>query len=241
MLTRRRAQALVGFGGAFVMGTVFAARASATSGTRSHFRSAPPATRRSYFLTTGFHMAHVLVGMLVLPAIFVVDGAGLLQSAAPRCRFRRACCTGISWMWCGSLSSPPTTSRPTWGSGDERRCRLQRSAADGRAERIAARTAFGLLGGPAAWFVQLLVGYTLASGRCFPQPASAAPRTHGRGPTRIALLIGVHGDRARRRCGRFRRLTAERQPRPVGGGRPSALHRRCGAWCLGAASVWQPC
>lgn len=39
---------------------------------------------------------------------------------------------------------------------------------DGLRQRMAARTAFGLLGGPAAWFAQLLVGYALASGPCFP-------------------------------------------------------------------------
>lgn len=38
------------------------------------------------------------------------------------------------------------------------------------------RAAFGLLGGPVAWFAQLLVGYTLASAPCFPhQQRLAAP------------------------------------------------------------------
>jgi cytochrome c oxidase subunit III len=70
ILKRRRAQALAGFGGAFIMGVVFALvqlmewRAKPfTLGTNS-FSSI-------YFVTTGFHMAHVIVGLFVLLALFI--------------------------------------------------------------------------------------------------------------------------------------------------------------------------
>jgi cytochrome c oxidase subunit 3 len=69
VLTQRRTQALVGFGGAFVMGTVFVIvqwfewHAKAFSIGTSSYASL-------YFVTTGFHIAHVIVGLLVLMALF---------------------------------------------------------------------------------------------------------------------------------------------------------------------------
>lgn len=69
VLTQRRAQALVGFGGAFVMGCVFAL----VQGYEWHakaFRMGTSSYGSLYFVTTGFHMAHVIVGILVLAAIF---------------------------------------------------------------------------------------------------------------------------------------------------------------------------
>ena len=45
-------------------------RARATSGTRRHFRIGTSSYGSLYFVTTGFHMAHVIVGILVLAAIF---------------------------------------------------------------------------------------------------------------------------------------------------------------------------
>jgi cytochrome c oxidase subunit I+III len=70
ILTRRRSQALLGFGLAFVMGAVFAIvqwyewHAKPFSFGTSNYASL-------YFVTTGFHMAHVLVGLLVLAALFL--------------------------------------------------------------------------------------------------------------------------------------------------------------------------
>jgi heme/copper-type cytochrome/quinol oxidase subunit 3 len=69
VLTGRRPQALVGFGGAFVMGTAFVVvqwfewKAKAFSIGTSSYASL-------YFVTTGFHIAHVVVGLLVLIALF---------------------------------------------------------------------------------------------------------------------------------------------------------------------------
>ena len=70
VLNRRRGQALVGFAGAFMMGTVFVLvhwfewKAKAFSIGTSSYASL-------YFVTTGFHIAHVLVGLLVLVALFM--------------------------------------------------------------------------------------------------------------------------------------------------------------------------
>jgi cytochrome c oxidase subunit III len=68
ILTLKRAQALAGFGVAFLMGAAFAAvqviewRAKTYGIGLSSYSSL-------YFVTTGFHMAHVLVGLLVLAAL----------------------------------------------------------------------------------------------------------------------------------------------------------------------------
>jgi len=70
VLTRERTRALTGFGIAFVMGTVFVVvqwyewHAKPFSLGTSSYASL-------YFVTTGFHIAHVLVGLLALAAIFV--------------------------------------------------------------------------------------------------------------------------------------------------------------------------
>jgi cytochrome c oxidase subunit III len=69
VLTRRRGQALIGFGVAFIMGCVFAV----VQGYEWHakpFRLGTSSYGSLYFVTTGFHMAHVLVGILVLAVIF---------------------------------------------------------------------------------------------------------------------------------------------------------------------------
>ncbi|HEY2534890.1 MAG TPA: cytochrome c oxidase subunit 3 [Xanthobacteraceae bacterium] len=68
ILTLKRAQALTGFGLAFLTGAGFAAvqviewRAKTYGIGLSSYSSL-------YFVTTGFHMAHVLVGLLVLAAL----------------------------------------------------------------------------------------------------------------------------------------------------------------------------
>jgi cytochrome c oxidase subunit III len=70
VLTRHRRQALLGFGIAFVMGCIFALvqwrewHAKPFAFGNTNYASL-------YFVTTGFHMAHVLVGLLVLAALFV--------------------------------------------------------------------------------------------------------------------------------------------------------------------------
>ncbi len=69
ILTRQRTQALLGFGGAFVMGSVFAL-VQCYEWYAKPFRIGTSSYGSLYFVTTGFHMAHVLVGLLVLAAIF---------------------------------------------------------------------------------------------------------------------------------------------------------------------------
>jgi cytochrome c oxidase subunit III len=70
VLRLQRWQALLGFGSAFVMGSVFVVvqwfewHAKAFSLGTSSYASL-------YFVTTGFHVAHVLVGVAVLAAIFI--------------------------------------------------------------------------------------------------------------------------------------------------------------------------
>ncbi|MDB6044455.1 MAG: hypothetical protein JWM63_3006 [Gammaproteobacteria bacterium] len=69
VLDRRRWQALLGFGGAAIMGTGFVVvqwfewKAKAYGLGTSSYASL-------YFVTTGFHIAHVIVGIGVLVAIF---------------------------------------------------------------------------------------------------------------------------------------------------------------------------
>jgi cytochrome c oxidase subunit 3 len=82
VLTRRRGQALIGFACALVMGTGFAIvqclewQAKTYSLGTSSYSSL-------YFVTTGFHMAHVIVGILVLAAIL---GWTALDYFSPRRR-----------------------------------------------------------------------------------------------------------------------------------------------------------
>jgi len=70
VLSQRRPQALLGFGVAFLMGAGFMAiqyfewQAKPFGLGASSFASL-------YFVTTGFHIAHVFVGVLILAALFV--------------------------------------------------------------------------------------------------------------------------------------------------------------------------
>jgi len=67
--SQRRAQALIGFGGAFVMGTIFAI-VQWYEWQAKHFTIGTNSYSSLYFVTTGFHMAHVLAGLFVLLALF---------------------------------------------------------------------------------------------------------------------------------------------------------------------------
>jgi hypothetical protein len=64
--------------------------------------------------------------------------------------------------------------------------------AEPRTRPVGLRAAFGVIGGPAAWFLQLCAGYWLADGPCYPgherllAPASSLAWTW---PLLIALLI----------------------------------------------------
>jgi cytochrome c oxidase subunit 3 len=70
ILTARRTQALTGFAAAFVMGTVFALVQLQEWHTKP-YSIGDSSYASLYFVTTGFHMAHVLVGLLVLAALFL--------------------------------------------------------------------------------------------------------------------------------------------------------------------------
>jgi cytochrome c oxidase subunit 3 len=82
VLKRRRTQALIGFGTAFLMGTGFAVvqwfewRSKTYGIATSSYASL-------YFVTTGFHVAHVVVGLGVLMALF---GWTALDYFSPRRR-----------------------------------------------------------------------------------------------------------------------------------------------------------
>ena len=69
ILHRRRSQALLGFGLAFVMGCVFAVIQCIEWLSRG-FMIGDSSYASLYYVTTGFHMAHVFVGLLVLLALF---------------------------------------------------------------------------------------------------------------------------------------------------------------------------
>jgi heme/copper-type cytochrome/quinol oxidase subunit 3 len=70
ILSMRRAQSLIGFGIGILMGAGFAAVQLHEWRTKTY---GPGASSYAslYFVTTGFHMAHVLVGLLVLAALFL--------------------------------------------------------------------------------------------------------------------------------------------------------------------------
>ncbi|MBV8404318.1 MAG: heme-copper oxidase subunit III [Gammaproteobacteria bacterium] len=70
VLTHRPVQALVGFGGAFLMAILFAA-VQVLEWYAKPFRLGTSSYGSLYFVTTGFHMAHVAVGIAVLAAIFL--------------------------------------------------------------------------------------------------------------------------------------------------------------------------
>jgi len=70
VLNRRGSQALFGFGLAFVMGTVFAVVQWFEWGEKA-FSLGTSSYSSLYFVTTGFHMGHVIVGLGVLAALSV--------------------------------------------------------------------------------------------------------------------------------------------------------------------------
>jgi cytochrome c oxidase subunit III len=70
VLTGMRSQALFGFGCAFLMGVVFA-MVQGFEWYAKPFRFGTSSYSSLYYVTTGFHLAHVVVGVLVLAAIFL--------------------------------------------------------------------------------------------------------------------------------------------------------------------------
>lgn len=69
ILSRKRPQALFGFGAAFLMGAGFAA-VQVLEWRAKTYRLGASSYASLYFVTTGFHMAHVIIGLLVLAALF---------------------------------------------------------------------------------------------------------------------------------------------------------------------------
>jgi heme/copper-type cytochrome/quinol oxidase subunit 3 len=70
ILDRRRGKALFGFGGAFIMGAIFAGVQS-YEWVSKPFSLGTSSYASLYFVTTGFHMAHVIIGLGVLAALFL--------------------------------------------------------------------------------------------------------------------------------------------------------------------------
>ncbi len=69
ILERRRSQALLGFGLAFLMGAVFVL-VQAYEWHSKPFSLGTSSYASLYFVTTGFHIAHVVIGVGVLAALF---------------------------------------------------------------------------------------------------------------------------------------------------------------------------
>ncbi|HEV7714636.1 MAG TPA: cytochrome c oxidase subunit 3 [Steroidobacteraceae bacterium] len=69
ILKRRRALALFGFAAAFVMGCIFVV-VQAYEWHAKPFRLGTSSYGSLYFVTTGFHIAHVIIGLAVLAALF---------------------------------------------------------------------------------------------------------------------------------------------------------------------------
>jgi len=70
VLRQRRTHALLGIGAAFVMGIAFIA-VQGYEWVSKPFSIGTSSYASLYFLTTGFHIAHVIIGVLVLAALFV--------------------------------------------------------------------------------------------------------------------------------------------------------------------------
>ncbi|HEV7611561.1 MAG TPA: cytochrome c oxidase subunit 3 [Steroidobacteraceae bacterium] len=70
VLRRRSIQALIGFFAAFVMGSAFVA-VQWFEWQAKHYGLGTSSYSSLYFVTTGFHIAHVVIGLAVLFALFV--------------------------------------------------------------------------------------------------------------------------------------------------------------------------
>jgi heme/copper-type cytochrome/quinol oxidase subunit 3 len=70
ILDRQRNKALLGFGLAFIMGSVFAV-VQGYEWLSKPFSIGTSSYASLYFVTTGFHMAHVILGLGVLAALFL--------------------------------------------------------------------------------------------------------------------------------------------------------------------------
>ncbi|MFC4296310.1 heme-copper oxidase subunit III [Novosphingobium tardum] len=75
----RRTNALVGLGTAFVLGTIFAAIQVAEWKAKT-FGIGTSSYGALYFVTTGFHMTHVIVGLMILLALFGWVASGMFSS-----------------------------------------------------------------------------------------------------------------------------------------------------------------
>jgi cytochrome c oxidase subunit III len=82
ILKGERTRALLGFGMAFVMGTAFVVIQVAEWRAKS-YGIGTSSYASLYFVTTGFHIAHVIIGLIVLVAIF---GWTALDYFSPRRR-----------------------------------------------------------------------------------------------------------------------------------------------------------
>ena len=81
---------MIGLIGAFVMGAVFAA-VQIYEWSKKNYRIGTSSYASLYFTTTGLHMAHVFVGLVILATLALWVGAGLLFAEAPD----RGLCRGI--------------------------------------------------------------------------------------------------------------------------------------------------
>jgi cytochrome c oxidase subunit III len=70
VLERNRARALIGLGGALAMGILFAI-VQTLEWKAKPFALGASSYSSLYFVTTGFHMAHVIVGLVALAAVFL--------------------------------------------------------------------------------------------------------------------------------------------------------------------------
>ncbi len=109
ILDRQRGKALLGFGLAFIMGAVFAS-VQGYEWVSKPYSLGTSSYASLYFVTTGFHMAHVIIGLGVLAALSSVDRVGLLPAPRrPPGPSRPACFIGILSTSCGCSYSQLTT------------------------------------------------------------------------------------------------------------------------------------
>ncbi len=112
--SERRAQALLGFGLAFLMGTVFALVQCYEWHTKP-FSFGTSSYGSLYFLTTGPPYGARASSGCWCSAPSFCGPRWIISAPDAACRCPPVCCTGTSSMWCGCLCSRPITSPRTWG------------------------------------------------------------------------------------------------------------------------------
>ena len=176
-------QHLVGLGAGILLGVVFLAVQVFEWKAKSYSLSSG-SYGSLFFTVTGFHMAHVVVGVLILAAVFAWSAAGYFRPRRHDAGADQPRSTGTSSTWSGCACSSPSTSRPYLVVTAVHR---RRPAPRMHPLRTATRVIGAVRCWPASppgrprWIVQLVVDYGLAAAHAVPSDAPAPGRRRRRG------------------------------------------------------------